>query len=211
MKLCQIIGAGPSDFTVREDAYIICADGGYERLVGMNVSPDLIIGDFDSSENVPSGNVKRFPIKKDDTDTLLALKEAISLGFDTVYIFGGMGGQLDHTIANLQSLLFARRSGVNAILCGYGQCAAVIDSSCSLSFKGISEGRLSVFAFGGEAVGVRVSGAEYEADGISLLPSFPLGVSNGFVGSDVSIRLEDGVLLVIWEGAPEDAEFFSAQ
>ena len=207
MRLCQIIGAGPSDFVIRENAFIICADGGYERLEKINVKADLIIGDFDSSENLPSGNFKRFPVKKDDTDTLLALKEAISLGFDTVYVFGGMGGQLDHTIANLQSLVFARQSGVNAILCGYGQCAAVIDSRTALCFKDKKNGRLSVFAVCSEAAGVRVTGAEYRADGIDLSPSFPLGVSNSFVGDEVNISLSEGHLLVIWEGQPEDAEF----
>ncbi len=207
MKLCQIIGAGPSDFTVRKNGYIICADGGYDRLHAKNITPDLIIGDFDSSEYIPSGNVKRFPVKKDDTDTLLAIKEAIALGFDTIYVFGGMGGQLDHTIANLQSLIFARQSSVNAILYGYGQCAAVIDGKSSLNFKGKENGRLSVFAVGSDALGVSVKGAEYEAEGITLSPTFPLGVSNSFVGKDVQISLSSGHLLVIWEGQPEDAEF----
>lgn len=211
-KVCCIVAAGPSEALICKDAFIIAADAGIQKLEAIGVTPDLVIGDFDSLDRTPEGdNVLVYPIKKNDTDTLLALKKAISLGYDRIVISGGMGGQLDHTVANLQSLLFARQRGVNAIISGYGQCAAVIDGSCSLSFKGISEGRLSVFAFGGEAVGVRVKGAEYEAQGISLLPSFPLGVSNSFVGSDVSICLEDGVLLVIWEGAPEDAEFFSAQ
>lgn len=207
MKLCQIIGAGPSDFTVRKNGYIICADGGYERLLAESIVPDLIIGDFDSSETVPDGNVKRFPVKKDDTDTLLAIKEAIALGFDTLYIFGGMGGQLDHTVANLQSLVFARERGVDALLCGYGQCAAVIDCKKSLMITGKKNGRLSVFAVCSDASGVTVKGAEYEADKITLSPSFPLGVSNCFVGADVSISLDIGHLLVIWDGQPEDAEF----
>ena len=192
---------------MRDGAYIISADGGYSALKSKGISPDLIIGDFDSLNYVPDCDIKRFPIKKDDTDTLLAIKEAISQGFDLVYIFGGMGGQLDHTIANLQSLIFARKNGVNAVLCGYGQCAVVIDPSTKLSFKAKQCGRLSVFAVGSDSEGVSIEGAEYSAEGINLSPSFPLGVSNSFCGNSVNISVQKGALLIIWQGEAEDACF----
>jgi hypothetical protein len=123
--------------------------------------------------------------------------------------------------AKVQKPAFASRSAVREMLYGDHPYANNVRLSQVLPTLTPEDARKfyrnlwmrdrAVFAFGGEAVGVRVSGAEYEAEGINLLPSFPLGVSNGFVGSDVSICLEDGVLLVIWEGAPEDAEFISAQ
>ena len=107
MKLCCIVGAGPSELYTVDGAFIIAADAGIEKLNKAGIVPDLIIGDFDSLGTRPSGeNVRVFPIEKDDTDTMLALKEAISLGYDTVIISGGLGGELDHTMANLQTLLY---------------------------------------------------------------------------------------------------------
>lgn len=201
MKLCCIVGAGPSELYTVKDAFIIAADGGVEKLRTAGIVPDMIIGDFDSLGARPSGdNVRIFPIEKDDTDTLLALKEAISLGFDTVIISGGLGGELDHTVANLQTLLYASERGVNAFLTDGVTTAAVVTRSIKLSAE--NTGRCSVFAFGGDADGVNISGLKYEAENISLSPSFPLGVSNSFIGKEANISLKSGRLLIIYNGKP---------
>ncbi len=201
MKLCCIVGAGPSELYIENNAFIIAADAGIEKLNKAGIVADLIIGDFDSLGDRPSGeNVRVFPVEKDDTDTLLALKEAISLGYDTVIISGGLGGELDHTMANLQTLLYASERGVNAFLTDGITTAAVVSNEITLGAE--NSGRCSVFAFGGDAHGVSISGLKYEAQGISLSPSFPLGVSNSFIGKEARISLENGRLLVIYNGKP---------
>jgi thiamine pyrophosphokinase len=201
MRLCCIVGAGPSELYTVKDAYIIAADAGIEKLNKAGIVPDMIIGDFDSLGERPSGgNVRVFPVEKDDTDTMLALKEAISLGYDTVIISGGLGGELDHTMANLQTLLYACDNGINAFLTDGITTATVISDSITLGSE--NSGRCSVFAFGGEANSVTISGLKYEASGIKLSPSFPLGVSNHFVGKEAKISLESGRLLVIYNGKP---------
>ena len=201
MKLCCIVGAGPSELYIENGAFIIAADAGIEKLNKAGIVPDLIMGDFDSLGTRPSGeNVRVFPIEKDDTDTMLALKEAIALGYDTVIISGGLGGELDHTMANLQTLLYACENGINAFLTDGITTATVISDSITLGSE--NSGRCSVFAFGGEANGVSISGLKYEASGITLSPSFPLGVSNHFVGKEAKISLESGRLLIIYNGKP---------
>ncbi len=201
MKLCCIVGAGPSELYTVKDAFIIAADAGVEKLNKAGIVPNLIIGDFDSYGERPNGeNVRVFPIEKDDTDTLLALKEAISLGYDTVIISGGLGGELDHTLANLQTLLYACDNGINAFLTDGITTATVVCDSMTLGAE--NSGRCSVFAFGGEANGVSISGLKYEASGITLSPSFPLGVSNSFVGKEAEISVESGRLLIIYNGKP---------
>jgi thiamine pyrophosphokinase len=201
MKLCCIVGAGPSELYIENGAFIIAADAGIEKLNKAGIVPDLIMGDFDSYGTRPSGeNVRVFPVEKYDTDTMLALKEAISLGYDTVIISGGLGGELDHTMANLQTLLYACENGINAFLTDGITTATVISDSITLGSE--NSGRCSVFAFGGEAKGVTISGLKYEASGINLSPSFPLGVSNHFVGKEAKISLESGRLLIIYNGKP---------
>ncbi len=199
MKLCCIVGAGPSELYIEDNAFIIAADAGIEKLKSAGITPDLVIGDFDSLGSRPSGeNVRVFPVEKDDTDTLLALKEAISLGFDTVIISGGLGGELDHTVANLQTLLYARKNGVSAFLTDGSTTATVIDSTSPIHFDEAMSGRCSVFAFGGDAHGVDIKGLKYEADGITLTSAFPLGVSNSFSEKKSSISVKGGYLLVIY-------------
>lgn len=198
-KICCIVAAGPSELYIPCGAFIIAADAGIKKLENAGIKPDLIIGDFDSLEEKPTGqNVLTFPIEKDDTDTMLALKEAIKRGFDTVYISGGIGGELDHTFANLQTLLYARKNGVSAYLTDGIQTATVIDSASPLRFDEDMQGRCSVFAFGGDAHGVDIKGLKYEANGITLTSSFPLGVSNAFNGKKASVSVKSGYLLVIY-------------
>lgn len=204
-KICCITASGPSRVYVVDGSYIIAADGGIDKLKALGISPDLIVGDFDSSSYRPSGhNVISFPTKKDDTDTVIAIKEAIKRGFDTVVISGGMGGCLDHTVANLQALSYARENGVRAFLTDGSQSAAIVDSAAVI--KGKRGGRCSVFAFGGKAVDVKLKGLEYECDGIDLVPDFPLGVSNAFTDKKAEISVKNGALLVIWQGVPEEFE-----
>ncbi len=201
MKLCCIVGAGPSELYTVKDAFIIAADAGIVKLDDAGIAPDMVIGDFDSLGTRPMGeNVRVFPVEKDDTDTLLALKEAIALGYDTVIISGGLGGELDHTVANLQTLLYALDNGVTAFLTDGVTTAAVVSDSISLGQENV--GRCSVFAFGGKAQGVTISGLKYEAEGITLSPSFPLGVSNSFIGKEATVSVENGRLLVIYNGKP---------
>lgn len=199
MKLCCIVGAGPSELYTVKGAFIIAADAGVGKLNKAGIVPNLIIGDFDSYGERPNGeNVRVFPVEKDDTDTMLALKEAIKRGFDTVYISGGIGGELDHTVANLQALLYARKNGVSAFLADGIQTATVIDSASPLFFDEDMRGRCSVFAFGGDAHGVDIKGLKYEAEDVTLSPSFPLGVSNAFNGKNASVSVKNGYLLVIY-------------
>lgn len=200
-KICCIVAAGPSEIYIPCGAFIVAADAGIKKLEKAGIKPDLIIGDFDSLGESPTGeNVMTFPVEKDDTDTMLALKEAIKRGFDTVYISGGLGGELDHTVANLQTLLYACENGVKAFLTDGTTTATVI--SDSIAFGAENTGRCSVFAFGGDAHGVDIKGLKYEADRITLTSSFPLGVSNAFNGKKASVSVKDGYLLVIYNEKP---------
>lgn len=202
--ICCIIGAGPSSAYVTEGAFVIAADGGLDKLNALHITPDIILGDFDSLGDRPMGeNVLTFPVEKDDTDTMLAIKEAVKRGYKTLYISGGVGGRLDHTIANIQSLWFADRLGVRAFLVGQGQTLTVLTDG-EACFSADCRGKISLFSMGDRADGVTVKSLKYETEGITLSGSFPLGVSNEFTGRAAQVKVEKGTLLLIWEGLPCD-------
>ena len=84
MNTCLIISGGefaPLPLDLKYD-YVIACDHGYDYAIRLGITPDLIIGDFDSCDtDVTSINeipVETFPVAKDDTDTMLAVKCAIS-------------------------------------------------------------------------------------------------------------------------------------
>ena len=122
MKRCFIFAAG-SFYGLRERPgdpgdFVIAA--GYRACLEACVRPDLLIGDFDSMEPPADfARVRRLPVEKDDTDTLAAIRAGLEEGCTDFLIYGGTGGKrLDHTLANLQSLLFLRRRGCLGFLFG---------------------------------------------------------------------------------------------
>ena len=82
--------------------------------------PDLLLGDFDSLTEVPDfAHIHRVPVEKDDSDMMLAIKEGLSRGERTFHLYGGMGGaRSDHTLANMQSLLYLACHGAQGWLYG---------------------------------------------------------------------------------------------
>ena len=72
-----------------------------------------------------------------------------------------------------------------------------------MEFPASARGYVSVFAFGGAAGGVTLSGLKYPLDGAILTPDCPLGVSNELCGRAASITHTDGYLLVVCSGTEE--------
>ncbi len=182
--------------SLKSDDLLIAADAGYIHLKNLDVEPDIIIGDFDSMEAPENKEILRYPVMKDDTDTMLAIKLGFEKGFTVFKIYGALGGKRqDHSIANLQALGFIAENGGVGTLIGTNESFTVIKNSeitLEPSFKGFS-----VFAFGGTAAGVSEKGSLYELDNVELTPYFPLGVSNKFIGKPVTVSVKKGCLLII--------------
>ena len=84
---------------LRPGDFVIYCDCGLKHSDALGVSPSLIVGDFDSHP-MPEDtrNVIILPVVKDDTDTIFAVKEAISRGFSEVLMLGVTGGREDMTL-----------------------------------------------------------------------------------------------------------------
>ena len=198
---CFIAGAGEfcgGELPAAGD-YVIAADGGYLGLVAHGVEPDVVVGDFDSLGELPEHpNVLRCPAEKDDTDMMLAVKEGLARGCDRFVINGGLGGRLDHTLANIQALAYIANSGGRGCLVGRGvRVTAVKDGS--LSFGEGASGIVSVFCVGERAEGVTLTGLKYPLTDAVLTGDFPLGVSNEFTGVPATITVRSGTVLVVEE------------
>lgn len=209
MKTCFIFGAlecSIADFNPKENDLIIAADGGYSTLKKLNIKPDLVVGDFDSLGSIPENeNVVKHPVKKDDTDTLLAVKIGLEKGYKTFIIYGAIGGRLDHTLATIQTATFVAENGGIAYIYDGNYTVTAIKNS-NLKFKNTTKGYLSIFALSGIAKGVSITGLLYELNNVELTPSFPLGVSNEFIGKESEITVTDGVLTIIFEGEVSDVK-----
>ena len=207
MRRCFIFAAG-TFYGLRERPasgdLVIAADAGYRICLEAGVRPDLLVGDFDSMEAPADfAQVLRLPVEKDDTDTLAALKAGLEQSCDTFYIYGGTGGKrLDHTLANLQSLLFLRRRGARGYLYDNDFVWTVMENEALTVKRGVEWALSSAFCLGDRAEGVDEEGFQYPLKDAVLAPDFPLGVSNHILEPSARITVRKGVLAVGWELPP---------
>ena len=182
---------GPED-------YILAADGGLRHLQKLHIAPHGILGDFDSLGFVPEGACV-FPVEKDDTDSMLAVRKGLELGYREFLLYGALDGpRLDHTLANFQTLQFLADRGAAGYLVGREYTVTVVKDG-TLRFPAEAEGILSVFCMGADARDVTLRGLHYPLERGTLTAGFPLGVSNRFTGSPAEISVGDGSLLVLWD------------
>ena len=197
---CYIFGAG-SFFGIhskpRKEDYVIAADGGWLACLKAGVTPNLLLGDFDSLRDVPEfPNMVRLPVEKDDTDMMAAVKKGLEMGEREFHIYGGLGGdRTDHTMANFQMLCYLTRFGAQGWLYGKEeQFTAIRDGE--IQFPAQKDGILSVFCMGEDAQGVSIRGAYYPLEDGTLHWDVALGVSNHFKGEPVTVSVRKGCLLL---------------
>lgn len=198
---CYIICPFDSDLSlsgvsVSKDDFVICADASCNIAEAHGLSPDLIIGDFDSGsrpENAPCETIE-YSAEKDDTDTMLCLKKAIELGFSEIVIVGGVGGRLDHTLANISALLYADECGVTATLKGSENTAFIARDEERIPKSPGSY--LSLFSVT-SAAEVSLKGTKYGGAHTTILRSFPLGVSNEITSDEAVITVHTGKVLCV--------------
>ena len=212
MNRCVIFGGGEiedlryAQNLLRKEDYLICADRGYAYCMSMGVAPDLVLGDFDSYSGsvLPTCELLRFPVEKDDTDTMLAIKTALENGCKEIFLYGGTGGvRLDHTLANLQSLLYLRRRGARGWMYDRDFLWTVIENESLTVERTVEWGLLSVFCLGADASGVDEEGVQYPLKDALLTADFPLGVSNHILEPAARITVRQGALAVGWQLLPE--------
>ncbi len=198
--ICYIVGAyHGTDAIIRPSPgdLVIAADGGYAALQTLGITPDLVVGDFDSLGYVPEAEqVIRHPVRKDDTDTLLGIRLGLEHGYRNFVITGSVGGRLDHTLANIQALLFLMQHGARGLLYGDGTAiTAVRNGSISISGTGL----FSVFALDPVVSGVQLKQVSFPLQDGVLTYDYPLGASNEFLDAPAVIGADHGTLLVIWK------------
>lgn len=207
-KICYIVGAGEGfvPFVPRDEDLVIAADGGYDRLVKHGIRTDLLIGDLDSLTLPAAGDVIRYPVRKDETDTALAYLAGRERGYTRFVLLSCVGGRTAHTFANFALLSQMRREGMRALLVGERESAFVMLSE-RLTLTRPAGRYLSLFAYGGTAYGVTLTGLSYPLSCYTLSPHVHIGVSNAFTAAPATLSVEEGSLLVFCErreGEPID-------
>ena len=200
---CVIIGASPDSKTddlkrlITSDDFVICADEGYLKAKQADITPHLLIGDFDSSmyPDDCECDIIQLPVQKDDTDTMVCVREGLKRGYRDFLLLGMTGGRADHTFANYSTLLFLAKHGAKGeIADGDWRYRVLLNDVCRITdCKGYHFG---IFPFGCESCRVSLKGFLYEGENILLKAEFPMGVSNTISSMEAEVKTEDCVLMM---------------
>ncbi|MBR3630443.1 MAG: thiamine diphosphokinase [Oscillospiraceae bacterium] len=202
MNICVIIAGGDVTGAVQipEGSLVICADSGLYHAKRLGITPDVIIGDFDSytdavPEDIP---VLRLPVEKDVTDTMRAVQYGEEHGCGKFHIYGALGGaRIDHSLATLQMLRYLYEHGKHAVLCHGNTLISMQYGDGSPHRYPRFAGDFSLFAMTEVCEGVTIRGTKYDVEHITLRNNFPLGVSNTITAGFAEVTVQSGLLLVV--------------
>ena len=180
-----------------KNTFIICADSGYKYAKDLEIKPDVVIGDYDSLGFTPNENseIFTFPKEKDDTDLMLAVREALKRGYKNIDIYGALGGRFDHTIGNIQALAYiSSKGGIGRIITDREEITILNAGEYNIQKRdGFS---LSLFAYTDVVENYCINGVKYEIL-TNLVNTFPLGISNEILGDKAELSFTNGRLLII--------------
>ncbi|MCI5515236.1 MAG: thiamine diphosphokinase [Oscillospiraceae bacterium] len=207
IKDCILVSGAPDDdyeflkAKIDKNKFIIAADSGYKKLLKIGIMPDLIMGDFDSSE-CPNENICeiiKLPAEKDYTDTFYCVREAIKRGCKNLDIYCAIGDRFDHTYSNVLCLDYCKKNNVFCRIINKKNRLSLICEERSFKKEYDS---FSLFAYLENCYGVRISGAYYTA-GFFNKDALDIGVGDqfaqsNFVSSDLcTVSLRKGTLLLV--------------
>ena len=181
---------GINDFTS-----CIAADGGYLNASKIGLTPDIIIGDFDSSKSpcTSKAEIISLPKEKDLTDTEAALELAIEREFDEVVIIGGLGRRFDHTLANLGILAkYYERLSHLAFMDGYNYVYMLAPGLHKLS----KNKYLGINSYSDCCEDLFIKGCKYPLNGFTLPKATSLGASNEILSECAEISFSKGELII---------------
>jgi thiamine pyrophosphokinase len=184
---------------------VIAVDGGARWLSAHAVRPHIVVGDLDSLDQpsieqlqASGTRVSRHPVKKDASDTELAVEAAVSAGADRIVVLGAFGGsRLDHELANVLLLVDPAFAPVDIELRRGGTLVRAVTGTGRLMLQAAVGGTVTLLPLGGEAVGVTTRGLRYALDDESLATGRSRGLSNEVSALPASVSLRGGSLLVI--------------
>lgn len=183
--------------------FILACDRGYDYAWEEGLWPDLVVGDFDScglrvADGIP---VLKYPVEKDDTDTMIGIRYAVEHGMKEVVIYCGLGGRLDHTFANLQAMAFAAEHGLTASLKSNDTMVYMLKGGqAKPGYIRLAERRgwsVSLFSFSSRCEHITTKGLKYTLTDDMMVNDFPLGVSNEWAEEWAEITVGEGLLLII--------------
>jgi thiamine pyrophosphokinase len=187
---------------------VVAADGGSSLAATLGLVPDLVVGDLDSTEperllklQEAGVEIRRYAHDtKWETDTELAMLAALSWHPETIILLGGMGGRLDHSLANILLLTHPLFAPGDVRIIDGDQEVSLAKPGEWTQIHGRHGDTVTLLPVGGDALGVRTRGLHWPLLGETLPQGKGRGVSNYIndtAGAEPAVYLDSGTMLVV--------------
>lgn len=184
---------------------LLAADRGMDFCRAEQIVPDYIMGDFDSADpahvsyysNCPGVQMIRFRPEKDDTDMELAVRKAIELGSNQIYVLGALGGRMDHCLANVHLLKAALDRGVEMHLVDPQNDICLVSDCCEMKRSEQYGTYVSFLPFTDQVKGITLTGFRYPLQEYTMNRGTSLGVSNEISHEMAKVTVQEGILIMI--------------
>ena len=184
------------------DAWI-GVDRGLETLRMLGVIPGTIVGDFDSVSpevlnfyrSQPGIDWHVFRPEKDDTDTELAIRQALDAGADSITLFGGTGSRIDHVLGTIHVMKRALDAGIPCEMVDPHNRITLAEGSRTFRKEELFGPYVSFLPFAGPVSGVTLSGFRYPLWDARILPGSSLTISNELSEEEGTLRIGRGILI----------------
>ena len=187
---------------LRDDDYIICADGGTRYASSLDLKPALVIGDMDSAESsllqklqADGASIERYPRDKDETDLELAINKAIELNPKEIVIVAALGGRVDQMLGNIALLSNIQLSTINIKL--DDGVEEIFFCREQVQVHGGSGDIVSLISWQGAVTGIQTDNLRWSLYNETLHPDKTRGISNEMMDDVASIKISSGMLLVV--------------
>lgn len=187
---------------------IFCADGGTYHALALEYTPHLIIGDLDSltdetrqTMQAAGVEIRGFPANKDETDLELALNAAFEAQPAEIWLVTALGGRLDQMLANIMLLTRPAYASIPLTIVDGPDKARVLRAPVEHSIHGQPGDILSLIPLSATVTGVDFHGVGWPLEQATLSMGSTWTISNELVGTEATLRLGEGMLLLVHRSA----------
>lgn len=190
-----------------ERVLVVVADGGARKAQLIGLRPEVVVGDGDSLPPDVAAELRADGVEvivhlptKDESDTELAVREAVQRGATSVVVVGAFGGlRIDHTLANLLLLALPELAGLDICLADSASVVRVIGDGgpATLELTGTPGDYVSLLALSERVEGLTTTGLSYPLNDETLLMGPTRGLSNELAAARAAVTRRSGRLAVI--------------
>jgi len=180
--------------------YVICADGGLEKVEELEVTPNIIIGDLDSVDKLVlkkyldiGVELIKYPSEKNYTDMELSIEHAVEKGYKDIVLVGATGTRLDHTIANIMLIERYYKKGIYIKIIDNNNCIQIVDKNLEIANK--KDYFVSIVPVTDSIKVISLLGFKYPLNNVNVNRGSTLCISNQIMNNKGNIEIDKGVAL----------------